>query len=139
MTSCEVVLVYSHLANNKSKRKHIHFQQHTNFYFKLQMPYHHCQRIQRTMQEISTTIILQSNIMKRGVLAVKPPARFGSLSKFIIYIPVSNTPHFMILLIIIRCRTYYTRGQARRGPPGHREISRWAPASCVGFWAQDNK
>ena len=39
MTSCEVVLAHSHLANNKSKRKHAHFEQHTNFYFKLQMPY----------------------------------------------------------------------------------------------------
>ena len=39
MTSCEVVLAYSHLANNKSKRKHTHFEQHTNFYIKLQMPY----------------------------------------------------------------------------------------------------
>ena len=43
MTSCEVVLAYSHLANNKSKRKHTHFEQHTIFYFKLQMLYHHCQ------------------------------------------------------------------------------------------------
>ena len=56
MTSCEVVLAYSHLANNKSKRKHTHFEQHTNFYFKIQMPYLLLISMQRTMQEISTTI-----------------------------------------------------------------------------------
>ena len=61
MTSCEVVLAYSHLANNKSKRKHTHFEQHTNFYFKLQMPYLLLISMQRMMQEISTTIILQSS------------------------------------------------------------------------------
>ena len=39
MTSCEVVLAYSHLANNKSERKRTHFKQYTNFHFKLKMPY----------------------------------------------------------------------------------------------------
>ena len=77
MTSCEVLLAYSHLANNKSKRKHTHFEQHTNFYFKLQMPYLLLISMQRTMQGL------------RNLL--NDPRRAGGLT--------ANTPHFMILLI----------------------------------------